>query len=253
MAKKSKQDFSIEEKLKAVITLQKIDSKIDNIEILKGELPMEVSDLEDEVEGLKTRISNVEAKVSSINEFVKRREEDRKEAKANIVKYEEQQNSVSNDREFQAVEREIEFQNLEVQHAEKDIKEAKIKLAEAQKNIENVGELLKLKSEIHLSKETELKKIIKETEKEEQEITALSNQAKEKVDSHLLNSYERIRKNFRNGLAVVPILRDSCGGCFNIIPPQKQVEILQHKKIIICEHCGRIVIDEELYENTAID
>ncbi len=248
MAKKSNVDFSIEEKLKAVITLQKIDSKIDHIEILKGELPIEVSDLDDEVEGLSTRIANTEAKINSIEEFISKREDDRREAKANIDKYEEQQQNVSNDREYQAVEKEIEFQNLEVQHAEKDVKEAKIKLNDTIKSKENINELLKLKKEIYKSKEAELKKIIKETEKEEKEISLLSDKAKEKVDTHLLNSYERIRSNFRNGLAVVPILRDSCGGCFNIIPPQKQVEILQHKKIIICEHCGRILTDEELFE-----
>jgi len=250
MAKKSNVDFSIEDKLKAVITLQKIDSKIDQIEILKGELPIEVSDLDDEVEGLKTRISNTEAKINSIEEFIKRREEDRRDAKANIDKYEEQQQNVNNDREYQAVEREIEFQNLEVQHAEKDVKEAKIKLNDTIKSKENINELLKLKQEIFKSKEAELKKIIKETEKEEKEISLLSEKAKENVDAHLLSSYERIRSNFRNGLAVVPILRDSCGGCFNIIPPQKQVEILQHKKIIICEHCGRILTDDELFEAT---
>src|SRR5690554_3251991 len=250
MAKKSNVDFSIEDKLKAVITLQKIDSKIDQIEILKGELPIEVSDLDDEVEGLKTRISNTEAKINSIEEFIKRREEDRRDAKANINKYEEQQQNVNNDREYQAVEREIEFQNLEVQHAEKDVKEAKIKLNDTIKSKENINELLKLKQEIFKSKEAELKKIIKETEKEEKEISLLSEKAKENVDEHLLSSYERIRSNFRNGLAVVPILRDSCGGCFNIIPPQKQVEILQHKKIIICEHCGRILTDDELFEAT---
>ncbi|HZH88184.1 MAG TPA: C4-type zinc ribbon domain-containing protein [Chitinophagaceae bacterium] len=250
MAKKSNVDFSIEDKLKAVITLQKIDSKIDQIEILKGELPIEVSDLDDEVEGLKTRISNTEAKINSIEEFIKRREEDRRDAKANIDKYEEQQQNVNNDREYQAVEREIEFQNLEVQHAEKDVKEAKIKLNDTIKSKENINELLKLKQEIFKSKEAELKKIIKETEKEEKEISLLSEKAKENVDEHLLSSYERIRSNFRNGLAVVPILRDSCGGCFNIIPPQKQVEILQHKKIIICEHCGRILTDDELFEAT---
>lgn len=250
MAKKSNVDFSIEDKLKAVITLQKIDSKIDQIEILKGELPIEVSDLDDEVEGLKTRISNIEAKINSIEEFIKRREDDRRDAKANIDKYETQQQNVSNDREYQAVEREIEFQNLEVQHAEKDVKEAKIKLNDTLKSKENINELLKLKQEIFKSKEAELKKIIKETEKEEKEISILSDKAKESVDAHLLNSYERIRSNFRNGLAVVPILRDSCGGCFNTIPPQKQVEILQHKKIIICEHCGRILTDEELFEAT---
>src|SRR5690625_1180994 len=252
MATKSKKDFSIEEKLTAVITLQKIDSKMDEIGILKGELPMEVNDLEDEVEGLKTRISNIDAKINSIKEFIKKREEEKKTAKESIARYEEQQNEVKNDREFQAIEKEIEFQNLEVQHADKDIKEAKAKLSETNKNKDSVKELLKFKEDIFKSKASELKKIIKETEKEEKEINALSEKAKEKVDERLLRSYERIRNNFRNGLDVVPVLRDACGGCYNNIPPQMQVEIYQHKKIIICEHCGRILIDEELFDATEI-
>lgn len=239
-------DFSVEEKLVAVLTLQKIDSKIDEIKTLKGELPMEVKDLEDEIEGLQTRINNIDAEIKSIESFVTTKSDAKKEAQALIKKYEKQQENVKNNREFEAINKEVEMQELEVKLNEKHIKDANIELKErtnvrlrTEEKIKDVEEALK-------AKRAELEKIIADTEKEEQALSKDSEAAKEKVDPRLLLAYERIRTTYPNGLAVVPILRDSCGGCFNVIPPQRQSEIRQRKKIIVCEHCGRILVDNDL-------
>lgn len=246
-------DFSVEEKLVAVLTLQKIDSKIDEIKTLKGELPMEVKDLEDEVEGLRTRIQNIDAEIDSINKFIADKTEGKKEAQALIKKYEKQQDNVKNNREFEAINKEIEMQELEVKLNDKHIKDANIELkdrsqmrAKAEEKITDLQEALNVKN-------AELQKIIADTEKEERQLSAKSEAAKEKVDERLLSAYERIRHSYKNGLAVVPILRDSCGGCFNVIPPQRQSEIRQRKKIIVCEHCGRVLVDNDLNEQVKIE
>jgi hypothetical protein len=246
-------DFSVEEKLTAVLTLQKIDSKIDEIQTLKGELPMEVKDLEDEVEGLKTRLNNIDAEENSINTFIKAKTDARKDAQELIKKYEKQQDNVKNNREFEAINKEIEMQELEVRLNEKHIKDANYELKErvnqrlkTQDKINEVEAVLKVKR-------GELEKIIAETEIEEKQLQAKSDEAKEKVDARLLVAYNRIRKSYSNGLAVVPIMRDSCGGCFNVIPPQRQSEIRQHKKIIVCEHCGRVLVDTDLNDQVKID
>ena len=241
-------DFSIEEKLTAVLTLQKIDSKRDEIKTLKGELPMEVNDLEDEVEGLQTRANNIDSEINSINEYIDSRKNAKKEAEALIKKYEKQQDNVKNSREFEAITKEIEMQELEMKLCDKHIKDALVKLQEAQNGKIIAGERLANKQEALVAKKGELDKIIKETEAEENELIKTSDKAKEKVEERLLTAYERIRNSYRNGLAVVPVLRDSCGGCFNIIPPQRQAEISQRKKIIVCEHCGRILVDNDLNE-----
>lgn len=245
-------DFSVEEKLVAVLTLQKIDSKIDEIQTLKGELPMEVKDLEDEIEGLQTRINNIDAEIDSINKFIAQKTDAKKEAQALIKKYEKQQDNVKNNREFEAINKEMEMQELEVKLNEKHIKDATFELKDrevlrnrTQEKISELEEALKIKK-------AELEKIIAETEKEEKQLTTKSEGAKEKVDARLLTAYERIRKSYKNGLAVVPIVRDSCGGCFNIIPPQRQSEIRQRKKIIICEHCGRVLVDTDLDEQVVV-
>lgn len=238
-------EFSVEEKLKAVLSLQQIDSKIDEIRTLKGELPMEVKDLEDEVEGLRTRLQNVDAEIESIQGFVDTKTSGKKDATALIKKYEKQQDNVKNNREFEALNKEVEMQELEVKLNDKHIKDASVELQDrkvlnrTEEKITNIEELL-------ITKKEELEKIVADTEKEEEGLQKLSNIAKEKVDDRIISAYERIRKSYRNGLAVVPILRDSCGGCFNVIPPQRQSEIRQHKKVIVCEHCGRILIDSEL-------
>jgi len=239
-------DFSVEEKLTAVLALQKIDSKIDEIKTLKGELPMEVKDLEDEIEGLQVRIANIDAEINSINSFIEAKTTAKKEAQALIKKYEKQQDNVKNNREFEAINKEMEMQELEVRLNEKHVKDATYEQKDrmnarikTEEKITDVEAALKVKRK-------ELEKITADTEKEEKILAKKSDEAKEKVDPRLLTAYDRIRASYRNGLAVVPIVRDSCGGCFNVIPPQRQSEIRQHKKIIVCEHCGRILVDSDM-------
>ncbi|MBL7683630.1 MAG: hypothetical protein JNK00_09750 [Flavipsychrobacter sp.] len=245
-------DFSVEEKLVAVLTLQKIDSKIDEIKTLKGELPMEVKDLEDEIEGLQTRIQNIDAEIGSINSFIDQKTEAKKEALALIKKYEKQQDNVKNNREFEAINKEMELQELEVKLNDKHIKDANFELKERAVQRQRTEDKIKDVEDVLKGKRKELEKIIAETEKEETVLAEKSAAAKEKVDSRLLSAYERIRGSYSNGLAVVPIHRDSCGGCFNVIPPQRQSEIRQHKKIIVCEHCGRVLVDVDLNDKVEI-
>jgi len=245
-------DFSVEEKLTAVLTLQKIDSKIDEIKTLKGELPMEVKDLEDEIEGLKTRLQNIDAEEQSINSFITSKSDAKKEAQALIKKYEKQQDNVKNNREFEAINKEMEMQELEVKLNDKHIKDANLELKERANQRIKTEEKIAEVEETLKAKRAELEKIIAETEKEENVLSEKSDAAKEKVDPRLLAAYERIRSSYRNGLAVVPIIRDSCGGCFNVIPPQRQSEIRQHKKIIVCEHCGRILVDNDLNDQITL-
>jgi hypothetical protein len=246
-------DFSVEEKLIAVLSLQKIDSKIDEIQTLKGELPMEVKDLEDEIAGLQTRINNIDTEINTINTFIETKTEAQKEAQGLIKKYEKQQDNVKNNREFEALNKEMEMQELEVRLNEKHIKDASLELRDrtylrtkTEEKINDVQETLQ-------AKRAELEKITVETVKEEAILAEKSAAAKEKVDARVLVAYERIRASYRNGLSVVPVIRDSCGGCFNVIPPQRQSEIRQHKKIIVCEHCGRILVDSEMNEKVAAD
>lgn len=244
-------DFSIEEKLIALLSLQKIDSKIDEIKTLKGELPMEVSDLEDEVEGLQTRINNVDASITSMNNYIQSREDLKKDAAQKIKKYEEDESKVKNSREFEAIAKEIEMQGLEIRLCDKQIKDTLVDLHEEEYKRTQSQNLLDAKSELLVQKQSELQKIVEETIKEESALSKLSDTAKEKVDPRLFTAYERIRTSYKNGLAVVPVLRDSCGGCFNVIPPQRQAEIMQRKKIIVCEHCGRILTDSDLNDTIA--
>jgi uncharacterized protein len=242
-------DFSVEEKLTSLVFLQKIESKLDEIGILKGELPMEVSDLEDEIEGLHSRQMRIEEEINGINEFIESKRNAIKEADALIKKYDKQSTNVKNNREFEAINKEIEMQQLEVKLAEKHIKDANEEIQEKAVALEKAKKALAAKEGVLTHKKGELEKIIAGTEKEEKEYNKDSADARAKVDERLLLSYDRIRKNYRNGLAVVPVLRDACGGCYNSIPPQKQSEIKQRKKIMICENCGRILVDEELFNN----
>ena len=246
-------DFSVEEKLVSLISLQKIESKIDEFQILKGELPMEVSDLEDEIQGLHARQTRIEEEINGINEFINQKKEAIKEAEALIKKYEKQSTNVKNSREFEAITKEIEMQELEGKLAEKHIRDANEELAEKAKMLEQTKKLIGNKDVSLKQKKSELEKIIADTEKEETHFSKLSSQAREGIDNRLLYSYDRIRKSYRNGLAVVPVERDACGGCFNAIPPQRQSEIRQHKKIIVCENCGRILVDEELNVATEME
>ena len=243
---KEKIDASIEGKLRALYELQLIDSKIDRIRTIRGELPLEVQDLEDSVAGLETRVNNLSQELKELEEQVSEKTQGIKDFKANIKKYEAQQGKVRNNREYDAITKEIEFQNLEIQLAEKRLKESKF-------NIEQKSEILE-KSQVEFSerkkdlklKKSELDEIIAETEKEEKELTASSAKASADIEDRLVNAYRRVRANTRNGLAVVPVERDACGGCFNKIPPQKQLDIRMNKKILVCEHCGRIMVDPNI-------
>ena len=245
-------DFSVEEKLSSLVMLQKIDCKLDEIQILKGELPMEVKDLEDEIEGLHARQTRVEEEINGIQEFIEQKKEGIKEAEGLIKKYEKQSDNVKNNREFEAINKEIEMQTLEVKLCEKHIKDATEEIAEKARQLDTAKKAVGAKEGNLSGKKGELEKIIGETEKEEKHYTKDATAARNHVDERLLASYDRIRKNFRNGLAVVPVERDSCGGCFHAIPPQKQSEIKLRKKIMVCENCGRILVDTDLNDSVVV-
>ncbi|HEY9362156.1 MAG TPA: C4-type zinc ribbon domain-containing protein [Chitinophagaceae bacterium] len=245
-------EYSVEEKLTALVNLQKIESKLDEIHILKGELPMEVADLEDEIHGLNSRQTRIEEEINGITEFIDQKKELIKEAQALVKKYEKQSENVKNNREFEAINKEIEMQQLEVQLAEKHIKDANEEISEKAVALEKAKKALSAKETVLNNKKSELEKIIATNEKEERHYNKMAAEAKEQVDPRLLLSYEKIRKNYRNGLAVVPVERDACGGCFYYIPPQKQSEIKQRKKVMICENCGRILTDQELSDSIEI-
>ncbi len=248
---KEKIDASIEGKLRALYELQIIDSKIDKIRTIRGELPLEVQDLEDSVAGLETRVNNLTTELSDLENQIVEKTQAIKDYKANIKKYEAQQGKVRNNREYDAITKEIEFQNLEIQLAEKRLKEAKF-------NIESKSEIVE-KSQVDFSerkkdlklKQSELAEIIAETEKDEKELLMASEKASDSIEDRLVNAYRRVRANTRNGLAVVPVERDACGGCFNKIPPQKQLDIRMNKKILVCEHCGRIMVDPNIIPSEA--
>ena len=233
-------DYSMQEKIMALYELQKIDSKIDEINKVKGELPLEVQDLEDEMAGMKTRIERINAEIEELNTLTKQRKREVDQAKIMIGNYKEQQNNVRNNREFDAITKEIEYQELEIELAEKRLKEysagvkaKKLQLEEAENlSVERAADLA--------AKKAELEGIEAETAPLVAEYAAQGERVKEKIDERLLAAYDR--RNVRNGLAVVTVKRDACGGCFNRIPPQRQVDIRQGKKIIICEYCGRILV-----------
>lgn len=245
-------DFSVEEKLASLVALQKIESKMDEIHVLKGELPIEVSDLEDELTGLNARRNRIEEEINGINDFIAQKREAIKESEELIKKYEKQSTNVKNSREFEAINKEIEMQQLEVKLCEKHIKDANDEIQDKARLLEESKKRINTKEGVLTSKKTELEKIIVSTEKEEKHFSKLSGEARLKVDERLLVSYDRIRKSYRNGLAVVPVERDACGGCFNSIPPQRQSEIKQRKKIIICENCGRILADADLADSVEV-
>ena len=240
-------EFSVEEKLTALVTLQKIESKLDEIHILKGELPMEVADLEDEIQGLFARQTRIEEEINGVTEFIDQRKNAIKEAEALVKKYEKQSSNVKNNREFEAINKEIEMQQLEIKLAEKHIKDATEEISEKAVNLEKAKKNIASKESVLATKKGELEKIIAANEKEEKHFNKLALDARQHVDTRLLASYEKIRKSYRNGLSVVQVERDACGGCFNAIPPQKQSEINQHKKVMVCENCGRILVDEALH------
>src|SRR5438270_6538797 len=245
-------EFSVEEKLASLVTLQKIESKLDEIHILKGELPMEVADLEDEIQGLHSRQTRIEEEINGITEFIEQKKEAIKEALAAVKKYEKQSENVKNNREFEAINKEIEMQQLEVKLCEKHIKDANEEIAEKALALDKAKKALASKEGVLNTKKGELEKIIATTEKEEKNFHKMADEARAHVDPRLLSSYETIRKNYRNGLAVVPVERDACGGCFYYIPPQKQSEIKQRKKVMVCENCGRILVDSDLTDSIEV-
>ena len=235
-------DYTMQERIKALYELQKIDSKIDEINKVKGELPMEVADLEDELAGLQTRIDNIQNDINELNALMRQAKEEIEQNKAMIVKYTEQQNNVRNNREFDAIGKEIEYQELQNQLCEKHIKEYTAALKVKKQLLED-AEAVKAERSVDLAaKKEELESIDAETAKDVEALREEAEKAREVIDERLLSAYGRIRSNVRNGLAVVEVKRDACGGCYNRIPPQRQSEIRQGKKIIICEYCGRILV-----------
>jgi len=240
--------FSIEKKLVALYSLQQIDSQIDRIRIVRGELPLEVEDLEDEVIGLETRIANFEQDIVELQQQIAEKEQMIKESNTMIEKYKSQQMNVRNNREFESLNKEIEFQGLEIQLAEKRIREYNLSLDLKKEEIDKAKvELEDRKGDLEVKK-NELADIVSETEKEEEQLTARSKNNEKVIEDRLLKAYKRIRENARNGLAVVMVERDACGGCFSKIPPQRQLDIKMHKKIIVCEYCGRILVDPAIVE-----
>jgi len=237
---------TVEQKLKALYELQTIHTKIDRIRQVRGELPMEVSDLEDEVAGLETRIDKIKSELDDLEDAIVTRKNLIKEAQANIKKYEGQLNEVKNNREYDAISKEIEIQGLDIQVSEKKIKEYGFEIVTKTQIYEKaVADLEGRQNDLDVKK-AELDTITAETQKDEQELTTLAEKAKDGIEERLLIAYTRLRQNAKNGLAVVTIQRDSCSGCFNQIPPQRQSDIRQRKKIIVCEHCGRILVDEQM-------
>jgi len=239
-------EISIEKKLAALYSLQQIDSQIDKIRIIRGELPLEVEDLEDDIAGLETRIDNYIQEIESLKGQIKEKELQIKESHSQIKRYEEQQMNVRNNREYDSLSKEIEFQNLEIALAEKRIKEFSNSLNLKNDEISASQKVLEERKNDLEIKKSELSDIVSETEKEEQTLLNKSDEFQRYIEERLLTAYKRIRKNARNGLAVVTVERDACGGCFSAIPPQRQLDIRMHKKIIVCEYCGRILVDNGL-------
>ena len=237
-------EMQVEEKLRILYELQQIDSKVDEIKTLRGELPLEVQDLEDEIAGLETRISNLKTEVDDLNEQIAHKKVEIKNSQALIAKYEEQQKNVRNNREYDSLTKEIEFQTLEIELSEKRIKEFTFLVKEKSLVIEQ-AEIQHTERGGDLQvKRVELDNIVQETQKEEDDLYRKSEAYQDLIEPRLLTAYKRIRSNARNGLAVVTVKRDACGGCFNKIPPQRQLDIKVRKKIIVCEYCGRILVDD---------
>ncbi|MGF1557025.1 zinc ribbon domain-containing protein [Paucihalobacter sp.] len=246
MAKKA--ELSVEERLRALYDLQLIDSRVDEIKNLRGELPLEVRDLEDEVEGLNTRLEKLVSSLELVDDEIKGKKNLIEEAKVLIKKYNEQQKNVRNNREYNSITKEIEFQDLEIQLAEKHIKEFKFQIEQKKEVISETKDKLKDRQAHLKHKRSELDAIMAETQKEELALIEKSQEFKDKLEDRLVNAYLRIRQNVKNGLAVVPVERGASGGSFFTIPPQVQVEIATRKKVITDEHSGRILVDPELAE-----
>lgn len=246
MAKKDPTDLSVEEKLKALYQLQTTLSSIDEKRALRGELPLEVRDLEDEIEGLKTRVEKIENDIKDFDNAISQKKKDIDKAQMSVERYKKQLEDVKNNREYDTLTKEIEFQELEIELCNKKIKEALIKIEERKHDLGLAQEQMQGREEDLNLKRNELDEIMQETREEEDKLKEKAKELEIKIEPRLLSSFKRIRKNARNGLGVVYVQRDACGGCFNKIPPQRQLDIKMHKKVIVCEYCGRIMIDPDL-------
>ena len=245
MAKKET-ELSVEEKLKNLYQLQTTLSAIDEKRALRGELPLEVQDLEDEIAGLKTRVEHIEGDINDFQQAVAQKQGEIQEAEESVERYKKQLDEVRNNREYDTLTKEIEFQSLEIELCNKKIKEANVKVEEKKRELTRTQDLITDREQALADKKNELEEIMQETREEEEVLKAKAAELETKIEPRLLASFKRIRKNARNGLGIVYVQRDACGGCFNKIPPQRQLDIKMHKKIIVCEYCGRIMIDPEL-------
>ena len=246
-------DLSVEEKLRELYRLQLIDSQIGEIEILKGELPMEVADLEDEIAGLDTRINRLQGTVSDLETEISRHSGNIADSESLIRRYEEQMNNVKNNREYEALMKETEMQRLEIQLSQKKSNNSQDELETKRAALEATTEKRDAKVKDLEIKQEELKSIIAKTEKEEKKLRRQSDKQRKLIEDRLLRAYDRTRERYRNGLAVVTVERDACGGCFNAIPPQQQLEISQRKRILACEHCSRVLVDDTILEEEAVE
>lgn len=246
MAKKDPTDLSVEEKLKALYQLQTTLSGIDEKRALRGELPLEVQDLEDEIAGLTTRMEKIKTDIDEFKKAIAQKKADITSAESSVERYKKQLDDVKNNREYDTLTKEIEFQSLEIELCNKKIKEALIKVEEKNADLAEADELIKDRMAALKEKKEELDEIMQETRDEEEKLKNKASELEGTIEPRLLSSFKRIRKNSRNGLGIVYVQRDACGGCFNKIPPQRQLDIKMHKKVIVCEYCGRIMIDPEL-------
>lgn len=257
MAKKDPTDLSVEEKLKTLYELQTTLSSIDEKRALRGELPLEVQDLEDETEGLTTRMEKIQTEIDEFKKAISQKKADIANAESSVERYKKQLDEVKNNREYDTLTKEIEFQSLEIELCNKKIKEALIKIEEKEADLKEAEALLSDRKVALKEKKGELDEIMQETRDEEEELKEKAKSLEVTIEPRLLSSFKRIRKNARNGLGIVYVQRDACGGCFNKIPPQRQLDIKMHKKVIVCEYCGRIMIDPELagveVEKTAVE
>ena len=245
MAKK-KSEISVEERLKTLYQLQTTLSAIDEKRALRGELPLEVQDLEDEIAGLKTRVEHIEGDIADFQQAVAQKQGEIAEAEESVERYKKQLDEVRNNREYDTLTKEIEFQSLEIELCNKKIKEANVKVEDKKRELAHTNDLIADRQQALAEKRNELEEIMQETREEEEVLKAKAADLETMIEPRLLSSFKRIRKNARNGLGIVYVQRDACGGCFNKIPPQRQLDIKMHKKVIVCEYCGRIMIDPEL-------
>ena len=246
MAKKEVADLSVEEKLKTLYQLQTTLSGIDEKKALRGELPLEVQDLEDELEGLNIRVDKIKHDIADAEAAIQGNQQLIQEAQKSVERYQHQLDEVKNNREYDTLTKEIEYQSLEIELANKKIKEAAMAIEERQRDLEIAQKTISERQIDLDEKRDELDEIMQETREEEEKLKAHAKELELKIEPRLLTSFKRIRKNARNGLGIVYVQRDACGGCFNKIPPQRQLDIRMHKKIIVCEYCGRILVDPEL-------